>query len=285
MAVRRWIDRGFYLVTAACAVAACSILVGLVAVILVRALPVLSLDLLTQQMAEAGAAGGIRYEILGTLLLMVSALAVSSVLAVALALTKTVYVRDPRLRSWIALGLYTINGMPSIVFGIVGMVLFMGVLGWGKSWLSGGVLLGLMILPTLTVALIERIESLPGKYWEAAASLGLTRSQIVWSVVLPQSVSGLLSGALLGLARAGGETAPIMFTAAVFSGATLPQGIRESPVVALPYHIFVLAQDSFQPGAEGRMWGATFVLLALVLGLSLVALPARLAVHEESKHG
>jgi phosphate transport system permease protein len=264
---------------------ACAILVGLVAVILVRALPALSLDLLTQQMAEAGASGGVRYEILGTLLLMVSALAVSAVLAVALALAKTIYVQDPRLRAWIALGLYTVNGMPSIVFGIVGMSLFMGVLGWGKSWLSGGILLGLMILPTLAVALIERIESLPGKYLEAAASLGLRRSQIVWSVVLPQSVSGLLSGALLGLARAGGETAPIMFTAAVFSGATLPQGIRESPVAALPYHVFVLAQDSFQPGAEGRMWGATFVLLALVLGLSLVALPARLAVHEESKHG
>lgn len=285
MAVRRWIDRGFHLVTAACAFVACSILVGLVAVILVRALPALSLDLLTQQMAEAGASGGILYEILGTLLLMVSALAVSSVFAVSLALAKTVYVRDPRLRKSIGLGLYTINGVPSIVFGIFGMILFMGVLGWGKSWLSGGILLGMMILPTLTVALIERIESLPGKYLEAAASLGLSRSQVVWSVVLPQSATGLISGSLLGLARAAGETAPIMFTAAVFSGASLPQGIRESPVVALPYHIFVLAQDSIQPGAEEHMWGATFVLLSLVLGLSLVALPARLAVHEESKHG
>ncbi len=283
--MRRWVDRGFRLVTAACAAVACSILVGLVAVILVRALPALSLDLLTQQMAEAGASGGILYEILGTLLLMVSALVVSSVFAVALALAKTVYVRDPRLRKSIALGLYTINGVPSIVFGIFGMILFMGVLGWGKSWLSGGILLGMMILPTLTVALIERIESLPGKYLEAAASLGLSRSQVVWSVVLPQSATGLLSGSLLGLARAAGETAPIMFTAAVFSGASLPQGIRESPVVALPYHIFVLAQDSIQPGAEEHMWGATFVLLSLVLGLSLVALPARLAVHEESKHG
>jgi phosphate transport system permease protein len=283
--VRRWLDRGFYWAAAACAAVACFTLIGLVTVILVRALPVLSLDLLTQQMAEAGAAGGILYEILGTLILMVSALAVSSILAVALALAKSVYVKNPRLRRLIMLGLYTVNGLPSIVIGIAGMIFFMGVLGWGKSWLSGGILLGLMILPTLSVSLIERIESLPAKYLDAAASLGLSRSQTVWSVILPQSASGLLSGALLGLARAAGETAPIMFTAAVFSGATLPAGIRESPVVALPYHIFVLAQDSFQPGAEGRMWGATFVLLALVLGLSLVALPARLAVHEESKHG
>lgn len=283
--MRRWIDRAFFMTTAFCAVAVCSILVGLVATILVRALPALRLDLLTQQMAEAGASGGIRYEILGTLLLMVSALAVSTGLAVALALTKTIYVKSPRLDRWISLSLYTLNGMPSIVFGIVGMAFFMGMLGWGKSWLSGGILLGLMILPTMSVALIERIESLPGKYMEAAASLGLSRSQIIWSVVLPQSANGLLSGSLLGVARAAGETAPIMFSAAVFSGATLPQGIRESPVVALPYHIFVLAQDSFHPGAEAKLWGATFVLLALVFGLSLIALPARLAVHEEATHG
>jgi len=283
--MRRLLNGAFLLATASCATAVCAILLGLVATILVRALPVLHLDLLTQQMAEAGASGGIRYELLGTLILMVTALAVSTLLSVALALTKTIYVGSPRLQRWIALGLYTLNGMPSIVFGIVGMAFFMGVLGWAKSWLSGGILLGLMILPTMSVALIERIESLPRQYTEAAASLGLNRSQIVWSVVLPQSASGLLSGSLLGLARAAGETAPIMFTAAVFSGATLPHGIRESPVVALPYHIFVLAQDSFQEGAEARLWGATFVLLALVFILSLVALPARLAVHEEAKHG
>ncbi|HYN22002.1 MAG TPA: ABC transporter permease subunit, partial [Thermoanaerobaculia bacterium] len=237
--MRRLLNGAFLLATAVCAVAVCAILLGLVVTILVRALPSLHLDLLTKQMAEAGASGGIRYEILGTLLLMVSALAVSTVLAVALALTKTIYVKSPRIDRCISLGLYTLNGMPSIVFGIVGMAFFMGVLGWGKSWLSGGILLGMMILPTMSIALIERIESLPGKYTEAAASLGLDRSQIIWSVVLPQSVNGLLSGSLLGVARAAGETAPIMFTAAVFSGATLPQGIRESPVVALPYHIFV----------------------------------------------
>src|SRR5204863_4232064 len=126
---------------------------------------------------------------------------------------------------------------------------FMRFLGWGKSWLAGGLLLAVMILPTLALALAERIESLPGRYLEAAAGLGLSRSQIVWSVILPQSLSGLLSGTLLGLARAAGETAPILFTAAVFSGAGLPHGIRDNPVMALPYHIFVLAQDSFQAGA------------------------------------
>jgi phosphate transport system permease protein len=135
------------------------------------------------------------------------------------------------------------------------------------------------------VALIERIEGLPAKYIEAAAGLGLTQSQIIWSVILPQSVNGLVTGSLLGLARAAGETAPIMFTATIFAGATFPTGIRESPVLSLPYHIFILAQDSFDPAVGGKLWGTALVLLALVFGLSLVALPMRVKIHEEAHHG
>jgi phosphate transport system permease protein len=120
------------------------------------------------------------------------------------------------------------------------------------------------------------------KYLEAAAGLGLTQSQIVWSVLLPQSWSGLITGSLLALARAAGETAPIMFTATIFAGATMPHGIKESPVLSLPYHIFILAQDSFDPAVGSKLWGAALVLLALVFSLSLLALPGRLKIHEEA---
>ena len=91
-----------------------------------------------------------------------------------------------------------------------------------------------------------------------------------------------LTGSLLALARAAGETAPIMFTATIFAGATLPKGIHESPVLSLPYHIFILAQDSFDPAVGSKLWGAALVLLALVFTLSLIALPSRLKVHEEA---
>ena len=161
--------------------------------------------------------------------------------------------------------------------------MFVKYLGWGKSWLIGGILLALMILPTVSVALIERIKALPRKYVEAAAGLGLRQSQIIWSIILPQSWSGLITGSLLGLARAAGETAPIMFTATIFAGATLPHGIRESPVLSLPYHIFILAQDSFDPAVGAKLWGSALVLLALVFVLSIVALPIRLRLHDEAR--
>jgi phosphate transport system permease protein len=176
--------------------------------------------------------------------------------------------------------LYVLNGVPSILFGLFGLIVFVKGLGWGKSWLTGGLLLGMMMVPTVAVAFSERIAALPSKFVEAAHGLGLTRSQIVWSVVVPQCRGGLITGALLGLARAVGETAPIMFTATIFAGATFPKAVTESPVLTLPYHIFVLAQDSFDPAANAKLWGAALVLLGLVLILSLAALPMRLRTHE-----
>ena len=141
-----------------------------------------------------------------------------------------------------------------------------------------------MILPTLTVALVERLAAVPRKYIEAATGLGLTREQIITAVWLPQSWSGLVTGSLLGLARAAGETAPILFVTAVFSGATLPTGIRDNPLLALPYHVFVLAQDTFNADARANLWGAALVLVALVACFNLAALPLRLKLHEESGH-
>jgi phosphate transport system permease protein len=291
MGRRRWADRLFRLAAALCGLAACSLLLLLLGAIVRQALPVLRLDFLTRAAAEAGAAGGVADELAGTALLLATALLVCLPIAVGTALHQAVYRkagrgRDGRRGHWALVGLYTANAVPSVLFGIAGFIVFSRWLGWGKSWLAGGVVLGCMILPTVTVALLERLEGLPRRYVEAAAALGLTRSQIVWHVLLPQSAGGLVSGTLLGLARAAGETAPILFTAAVFSGAgRWPTGIADSPVAALPYHIFVLAQDSLAPAARDRLWGAACVLFALVLLLSLIALPARLAIHEEARHG
>ncbi|MDQ3198327.1 MAG: phosphate ABC transporter permease PstA [Verrucomicrobiota bacterium] len=267
-----------------CTLVACALFLGLVFVIAQRGLPALSWTFITEQIRQVGAEGGIFYNLVGTLILITAALLVSAPIAVGLALTHTVYLRNAAAKSRLGLFLYTLNGIPSIVFGIFGFIVFVNYFGWGKSWLTGGILLAIMILPTVTVALIERIKALPAKYVEAATGLGLRRSQVIWSVILPQSWGGLITGSLLGIARAAGETAPIMFTATIFAGATLPHGIRESPVLSLPYHIFILAQDSFDPAVGAKLWGSALVLLALVFALSVVALPFRLRMHDEA-HG
>lgn len=283
--MRRWLDRLVTGLAVLSAAAAALLLAGVVAAILVRGLPALSWSFLVDDTLDAGASGGIPYQIVGTVILIATALAAAVPLALALALTQSVYLPSPAGRRRFRVALYVANGIPSIVWGIFGWALFGQLLGWGKSWLGGGLVLGLMILPTLTVAVAERMAAIPRRYLEAARGLGLSRSQTVRSVILPHSRGGLFSGSLLGLSRAAGETAPILFCAAVFSGVQLPSGIAESPVLALPYHIFVLAQDSIDPGAAVRLWGAAFVLLALVVSLSLAALPARLATPTESRHG
>ncbi len=283
--MRNFIGRVVPAVSALFTVIALAILFFTLGSILARGVPAVSWQFLTEHIRLVGAAGGIFYNLIGTVILIATAAIVSTPLATGLALTHSVYLREGASRQLLGLALYTMNGVPSILFGILGLIVFVKGLGWGKSWLSGGILLGLMILPTVTVAMIERIKVLPDKYLEAARGLGLSRSQTIWSVILPQSMSGLVTGLLLGLARAAGETAPIMFTATIFAGATWPTGVRESPVLSLPYHIFILAQDSFDPAVGAKVWGAATVLLLLVFLLSAVSLPIRLRIHEEARHG
>ena len=280
--MRRVSNRVFPVLCGLCALLACAVLLGLVFVIAQRGLPAMSWTFVTEQIRQVGAQGGIFYNLAGTLILISAALLVCAPIATGLALVHSVFLKDSRAQRRLGLFLYTLNGIPSIVFGIFGFVVFVKFFGWGKSWLTGGILLALMILPTVTVALIERIKALPQKYIEAASGLGLRQSQIVRSVILPQSWSGLITGSLLGLARAAGETAPIMFTATIFAGATLPHGVRDSPVLSLPYHIFILAQDSFDPAVGAKLWCSALVLLALVLTLSLIALPLRLRLRDEA---
>lgn len=281
---RKLLHHGFRALTALCALLACSILGWLIFAIARRGWPAISWQFFTEQIRLVGASGGIFYNLIGTGILLLTAFITSSPMALSLALLHGVYLREGRWKRALEILLYVINGMPSIVCGIFGLIVFVQFLGWGKSWLSGGFLLGIIMLPTVTVALMERIASLPVRYVEAATGLGLRQSQIIWSIILPQSLSGLVTGSLLGLARAAGEIAPIMFTATIFAGATIPHGVKESPVLSLPYHIFILAQDSFDPSVGAKVWGTALVMIGLVFVLSLIALPARLKMHEEAHH-
>lgn len=280
--MRKLVDRAFAVIVGACAIAALFVLGSLVFVIARKGCPALSLSFFTEQIKLVGAAGGILWNLVGTVILLVTAFVACTPFAIALALLERVWLRPGRAQRFIRLTLYTMNGLPSIVFGIFGFVVFVQWCGWGKSWLAGGLVLAMSMLPTVTITLVERIAAIPAAYVNAAAGLGLGKSQIIWAVLLKQSWGGLITGSLLGLARAAGETAPIMFTATIFAGATFPEAIADSPVLTLPYHIFILAQDSFDPAVSSKLWGAALVLLGLVFSLSLAALPARLRQHEQA---
>jgi phosphate transport system permease protein len=280
--MRKLTDFFIVLIAGMSALVAIGILLGLVYVVAERGVPALSWSFFTEQIRLVGAAGGILWNLIGTSILLVSAFVICAPMAMGLALVERVWLSAGRARRTLRTVLYTLNGLPSILFGLFGFIVFVQWCGWGKSWLIGGIVLALSMLPTVTVSLIERLKTVPAKYVEAAAALGLSKAQIVWAVLLPQSWGGLITGSLLGLARAAGETAPIMFTCTIFAGATWPHGIKESPVLTLPYHIFILAQDSFDPAVGSKLWGAALVLLGLVFLLSLIALPGRLKIHEEA---
>lgn len=280
--MRRFADKLMAVMMGACALICVAILVGLVGVVAQRGGPALSWSFFTEQIRLVGAAGGILWNLIGTTILLVAAFLICAPFAVALSLMERVWLRNEQARRGLRTVLYTLNGLPSIIFGLFGFIVFVQWCGMGKSWLVGGIVLAMSMLPTVTISLIEKMKAIPDKYLESAAALGLNQTQIVWAVMLPQSWGGLITGSLLGLARAAGETAPIMFTATIFAGATLPHGIKDSPVLTLPYHIFILAQDSFDPTVGSKLWGAALVLLGLVLLLSLIALPYRLKMHEEA---
>jgi len=280
--MRRALDRLFVVTACGAALLTVGVLVVVVGLVLFRGAAAISWTFLTEQVRSVGAEGGIFFQLVGTGILVTTAALVAVPVAAGTAIAIAVYVAAPRRRVLEA-ALHALNGVPSVVFGLFGFAFFFQLLDFRKSWLSGGLVLGMMIVPTIAVAFLEKLRAIPDATVEAAVGLGLSRAALVTTVLLPQALSGLGSGTLLGLSRAAGETAPIMFTAVIFAGATVPRGIVDSPVLALPYHIFVMAQDSFDPRVGEKVWGTAVVLLALVLALSLLALPVRLKAHEEAR--
>ena len=278
---RRAFDYAFTAVAAVAAAGAVTLFAAILAVVVYRGLDALSWSFLSQDTRAAGAEGGIVYQIAGTAILVLTATLTAVPLAAGAGIWLFMYAR-PAARRWFESVLHAVNGIPSIVFGLIGFAFFFKILELRKSWLAGGLLLALMILPTLVVAFVEKLRSIPAMTIDAAFGLGLRRGDVVRTVVLPQGASGLVTGTLLGMARAAGETAPIMFTAAIFSGATLPRAVADSPVLALPYHIFVLAQDSFDPAMRTGMWGTAAVLVVLVTCASALAIPLRLKIAREA---
>jgi len=279
---RRLLERSAVAMLGTLTLSACLVLGFILLTVWMRGAPVLDWDFATTSSAGFGDEGGVLYQIAGTVLLMTAAAVFCLPVALGSVLFQTEFVRSARIQKSFRALIYSLNAVPTIVFGLMGYIVFGRVLGMGVSWLTGALILAVMILPTLYVSLLEAVESIPTHYREAGLALGLTPGRLIRAVVLPQSVHGLVTGTLLGLARAAGETAAILFTATVFSGVTLPQSLAE-PVVTLQTHILVLAQEAVDPRAVSQAWGAAWVLLMGVMLLIGLALALRTRIHMEAE--
>ena len=227
---------------------------------------------LTQPPKEAMTEGGILPCIVGTLCLSLGAILVALPIGVASAIYLNEYARPGRLLRAIRIGINNLAGVPSVVFGLFGLAFFVVWLKMGVSILAGSLTLGVLTLPVIIGASEEALRSVPDTYREASLGLGATKWQTIYKVVLPAALPGILTGAILGISRAAGETAPIMFTAAVFYTPSLPTSVFDE-IMALPYHIYVLATAGTEIEATRHLqYGTALVLIVLVFGLNLIAI-------------
>ncbi len=229
----------------------------------------LSWEFISQAPRRGMTEGGILPAIVGTFLVTM----VTAVLAVPMgmfaALYLNEYAKQTRLTRIIRLSIRNLSGVPSIVYGLFGVILFVNLLHFGTSILSAGFTLGLLTLPWTITASEEALKTIPNSYREGALALGATKWQAIRTNVLPYALPGMLTGTALGLARAAGETAPIMFTGAAFYLPMLPKSLGDQ-FMALPYHLYVLAtQHHAISQVRPLAYGTALVLLIFILLMNL----------------
>ena len=238
--------------------------------------PAISWKFLSAAPEKAGAEGGVFPAIVGTLCLALGTIIFALPLGVATALYLSEYSRNGRLARATRFAIVTLAGVPSVVFGLFGLGLFVIFLKFGTSILSGSLTLACMVLPTIIVASEEALRAVPQGLREGSLALGATKRQTICRNVLPYAIPGILTGTILSIGRAAGETAPILFTAAAFYLPHLPKSVFD-PVMALPYHLFVLATQHPDPvKVRPLQYGSALTLLILVLGLNLIAILLRI---------
>jgi phosphate transport system permease protein len=226
--------------------------------------------------------GGIFPAILGTFLLSAGSLLFALPTGVLTAVWLTEYATNKQFVRIVRVGINSLAGVPSIVFGLFGLAFFVKFMGFGVSLISGCFVLGILILPTIIGASEEALLTVPKAFKEASLALGATRWETMSKVILPNSISGILTGIILSVGRASGETAPILMTAATFYTARLPNS-PFSKVMALPYHIYALMTEGSAPGELEIAYGTALVLLMLVLAINSVAIFIRIKARRARK--
>ena len=243
----------------------------------------LSWDFITEVPRDEMTKGGIFPAIAGSFYLMVGSTLISVPIGIITAIYLTEFSTNPRIVKIIRLGINNLAGVPSVVFGLFGLSLFVVFFNFGTSILAGALTLGVLNLPVVIRATEEALITVPNTYREASLSLGATKWQTIYSIVLPGASQGILTGIMLSLGRAAGETAPIMFTAAAFYTPDLPTSVFNE-VMALPYHIYVLATAGTNIMATRPIqYGSAIVLITMVLLMNMTAVIIRYRFRKKMK--
>ena len=236
--------------------------------IILKGVPSLSWEFLVSNPTDGMRAGGIFPAIVGSVLLTIGTIAVSVPFGILTGIFLVEYSKDNIVRRVINLTIVNLAGIPSIIYGLFGMSLFVIFLQFGSSIISGALTLGIMCLPVIITATREALLAIPKDLREASLALGATKWETTWKIILPTALPGILTGIILSISRAAGETAPIMFTVAAFYLPFLPVSIWDQ-VMALPYHLYVIAtQVPNMP--ENIMNGTVFVIVVLTVGFNLL---------------
>lgn len=269
---RQWLQKSLFMMFRLAAAVNGLALLTILFFIAVNGIKAINWTFLTQPPRDMMTQGGVLPCIVGTLCLSLGALIVAFPIGVCSAIYLNEYARPGKILRLIRLSINNLAGVPSVVFGLFGLAFFVIFLKLKVSLLSGALTLGVMSLPVIIGATEEALRSVPDTYREASLGLGATKLQTIFKVVLPAALPGILTGGILGLSRAAGETAPIMFTAAVFYTPHLPKSIFDE-IMALPYHIYVLATAGTDIEATRPLqYGTALLLIALVLGMNLCAI-------------
>lgn len=247
------------------------ILFWILGFIVVNGIGVISWDFLTEAPADGMTGGGIFPAIVGTCCLVAGSMVVAFPLGVMSAIYTTEYAGNGKIVRFIRIMTNNLSGIPSIIFGLFGMALFVNSLGWGDSILAGSFTLGLLVLPLVIRTTEEALKAIPDSYRTGSLALGATKLQTIGRVVLPMAFPNIVTGLILSIGRVSGETAPILFTVAAYFLPKLPTSLFDQ-VMALPYHLYVISTSGTDLEATRPIaYGTALVLIAIVLLMNLLA--------------
>lgn len=249
--------------------------------LVIRGGPIISWSFLFDEPTQGMTAGGIFPALLGTILLVVVALLASVPLGIAAAIYLSEYATDNWLTRAINLAIINLAGVPSIVHALFGVGAFVIFFGFGTSILAASLTLAIMTLPVVIVATKESLQAVPHTFREACWSMGATRWQTIWRIVLPNAISGILTGIILEVSRTAGETAPIMFTGAAFFLPFLPESVYDQ-TMALSLHLYVISTQ-VPDVPDALPYGVALLLIAIVLIMNTLSIGFRVYLRGKKK--